>query len=226
MLEITLNGNLEAYTADYFPSRIYQNTVIMYKLALIVLLAAAAMADVPSFCNRLDCPRFKVLRTTDDYEVREYEESRWASTDVYDMDFSKSGSIGFRRVFNYIAGNNAANAKIPMTAPVLRTIIPGQGPACESNFTTSFYQPFNMQKSGGPAPSDADVYLSVLPKVTMYVRSFSGYATEEDYLNQATQLAASINNPDAFRSDLYYTAGYDSPYKFFNRHNEILFRAK
>ncbi|CAH1788940.1 unnamed protein product [Owenia fusiformis] len=198
----------------------------MYKLALITLLAAAAMADVPKFCNKLDCPRFKVLKTTDEYEVREYEESRWASTDVYDMDYDKAGSLGFRRLFNYISGNNAANAKIPMTAPVLGTIIPGQGPACESNFTTSFYQPFNMQKSGGPAPTDKDVYLQVLPKVTMFVRSFSGYATEMDFLNQASMLAAAINNPNAFRSDMYYTAGYDSPFRFLDRHNEILFLAK
>ncbi|CAH1790815.1 unnamed protein product [Owenia fusiformis] len=198
----------------------------MYTLALITLLAASAMADVPSFCNRLDCPKFKVLRTTDEYEVREYEESRWASTDVYDMDFNRARSIGFNRLFMYISGDNAANSKIPMTAPVLTTIIPGQGPACESNFTTSFYQPFNMQKSGGPAPTDTNAYLSVLPKVTMYVRSFSGYASEEDFLNQAGKLAAAINNPEAFRSDLYYTAGYDSPFKFLNRHNEILFRAK
>ncbi|CAH1790816.1 unnamed protein product [Owenia fusiformis] len=184
------------------------------------------MADIPSSCKRLDCPKFKVLRKTGEYEVREYEESRWASTDVYDMDCSRARSIGFKHLFNYISGDNAANAKIPMTAPVLTTIIPGEGPACESNFTVSFYQPFNMQENGGPAPSDANIYLSVLPNVTMYVRSFPGYASEEEYLNQAGQLAAAINNPDIYDTDLYYTAGYDSPYKFLNRHNEVLFQAK
>ncbi|CAH1788823.1 unnamed protein product [Owenia fusiformis] len=199
----------------------------MYILALVTLMAASAvMADVPAFCNGYDCPRFKVLREMPDYEVREYEESRWVGTDVSGASFRQAGRSGFWRLFRYISGNNVANAKIPMTCPVLRTIFPKEVAGSEGKYTTLFFQPLNLQEIGGPAPSDPDVYLQVVPKVVMYVRSFGGYASEDDYLNEADILAASINNSSAYINDEYYAAGYDSPFKFWNRHNEILFKAR
>jgi hypothetical protein len=48
-------------------------------------------------------------------------------------------------LFNYIEGANADKAKIPMTAPVLMRITPGEGPFCKSNFTMGFYLPWNRQ---------------------------------------------------------------------------------
>lgn len=56
----------------------------------------------------------------------------------------------FMKLFDYISGGNSAKAKIPMTAPVLTKIEPGQGPNCESTFTMSFYNPYNYQVCAGP----------------------------------------------------------------------------
>lgn len=53
--------------------------------------------------------------------------------------------LALQKLFNYISGANSANAKIEMTAPVLTKIEPGQGPACNSAFTMSFYQPWKYQ---------------------------------------------------------------------------------
>lgn len=50
-----------------------------------------------------------------------------------------------QKLFGYISGGNAANAKIDMTAPVLTKVEPGQGPTCESTFTVSFYNPYKYQ---------------------------------------------------------------------------------
>jgi hypothetical protein len=55
------------------------------------------------------------------------------------------GVLALQKLFNYISGANSANAKIEMTAPVLTKIEPGQGPACNSAFTMSFYQPWKYQ---------------------------------------------------------------------------------
>lgn len=51
----------------------------------------------------------------------------------------------FMKLFRYISGTNSKQAKIPMTAPVLTKIEPGQGPNCESTFVMSFYQPYSLQ---------------------------------------------------------------------------------
>jgi hypothetical protein len=50
-----------------------------------------------------------------------------------------------QRLFDYIGGANDASAKIPMTAPVATKITPSAGPFCKSNFTVSFFVPFDYQ---------------------------------------------------------------------------------
>lgn len=55
-----------------------------------------------------------------------------------------------------------------MTCPVTNRIIPGQGPACESNFTMSFYVAPDQGKA--PNPSDKSVFLQTAPAFTAYVR--------------------------------------------------------
>jgi hypothetical protein len=64
-----------------------------------------------------------------------------------DKDTAMRGA--FMKLFEYISGANSQKAKIPMTAPVLTAINPGDGPNCESTFTMSFYNPYTYQVSVG-----------------------------------------------------------------------------
>lgn len=57
-------------------------------------------------------------------------------------------------------------------------------------------------------------------------RSFPGFATESDWLAQARELAAALGPNATYIKDYFYTAGYDSPFQIFNRHNEIWFIAQ
>jgi hypothetical protein len=51
--------------------------VTAYALAVLASLAcisnAQLVSSLPPFCHGLDCPKFEVLKSTDAYEVREYE---------------------------------------------------------------------------------------------------------------------------------------------------------
>lgn len=69
----------------------------------------------------------------------------WVSTKGTGMEKDAAMRGSFMKLFDYISGANSAKAKIPMTAPVLTKIEPGQGPNCESTFTMSFYNPYNYQ---------------------------------------------------------------------------------
>merc|ERR1712170_78922 len=173
----------------------------------------------PSFCRNLDCPRYNVLLQGEDYELREYEQALWVSTEAESIDGSISSEL-FGRLFRYIDGANANGEKIAMTAPVVNKVTPGSGPNCESVFKQSFYVPDSRQQDA-PQPSADNVYLDTQPVIRVYVRSFSGYATQDDYLRNIYMLAESIGDPTKFRTDHYMTAGYDSPFQPFNRHNEV-----
>ena len=59
--------------------------------------------------------------------------------------------------------------KIAMTVPVTNKIIPGQGPACESDFTMSFFLSQNMTAKF-PAADDETVKVVQSPKFRAYVR--------------------------------------------------------
>lgn len=62
-----------------------------------------------------------------------------------------------------------ADMKIPMTAPVLRTVIHGAGPACEGDFVTHFMIPHDMQDNT-PTPTDPKAYLVTMPEMMVYVK--------------------------------------------------------
>ena len=57
----------------------------------------------------------------------------------------------------------------------------------------------------------------------VYFRQFGGFAKEETWLSEAQRLAQAIEGKEKFHTDYHYTAGYDSPFKMFNRRNEVWF---
>ncbi|XP_071511020.1 heme-binding protein 2-like [Diadema antillarum] len=180
----------------------------------------------PAFCKGLDCPTFNDQFVGKKYEERLYEAANWVGTEVLDLSYERAVSQGFERNFHYISGNNTAGEKIPMTAPVAVRIIPGQGPACKSNFTIYFFIPHNMQ-SDPPQPTETDVFIQKFPRQSFYVRSFSGRAREEDWYKNADQLGEDLTLDNrTFEKSFYFTAGYDSPFTVLDRHNEVWFAAK
>lgn len=136
--------------------------------------------------------------------------------------------MGFMRLFKYIEGENAKKQKIPMTAPVAVEIQPGQGPFCKNNFTVNFFVPFEDQSSPA-APTNKDVYISTQKKFCAYVVAYGGYSNIDEVQKYSEALGEALVKDglgDTFRKDVFFTAGYDSPFKPLNRHNEIWYLKK
>jgi hypothetical protein len=129
------------------------------------------------------------------------------------------------KLFNFIGGANSLSQKIPMTSPVISAVTPGAGPNCDNTFTVSFFLPYNMQGKpldSLPQPTDSSLSLTNITAQTVAVRSFGGYAKDTDVTNNIAALGAALNNASiAFDSSSYFTAGYDSPFRVFHRHNEV-----
>ncbi|KAG8582901.1 hypothetical protein GDO81_008219 [Engystomops pustulosus] len=130
------------------------------------------------------------------------------------------------RLFGYIQGNNEKKVKVDMTAPVTTYIEPGAGPSCESTITVSFYIPTEHQDDP-PKPSESNVFVTERPETTVYVRCFGGFTNGAKNQEQILQLSESLKRDNKlFNENIYYTAGYDSPFKLLNRHNEVWLIAK
>ncbi|XP_052781542.1 heme-binding protein 2-like isoform X2 [Mya arenaria] len=173
----------------------------------------------------LEKPKYKLAEEkAEGYEERHYEAARWVSTNVQSMSRESAGSTGFRRLFKYITGENKPGIKVDMTAPVATRIVPGAGPNCESSFTVSFYIPPKHQDSP-PEPTGEGVFIEEFSEMTVYVSSFGGFASEEQWIDEARILSEKLKDK-SIHQEFYFTAGYDSPFKLFNRCNEVWFVKK
>ncbi|XP_071795897.1 heme-binding protein 2-like [Asterias amurensis] len=201
-----------------------------FKLILLIAFASVcvntcrsrSIQDEPPFCRGLECPHFTSMLTTKDYEFRAYPASKWVSTTIIGADYKSATSEGFDKLFQYISGQNSQKQKIEMTAPVINRVIPGQGPTCADNFTVSFMVPFELQ-ANTPMPTDSTIFMYTLPAHKSYVRSYTGFSDETKFLAEAQALAGALNSTQTYDQSYFYTAGYDSPFNIFNRHNEVWF---
>ena len=184
----------------------------------------------PWFCHGIDCPQFKTLNHTKEYDTRAYPAGlKWTSTIVTGLEYDAGVSAGFRRLFAYISGANEAQVKVPMTAPVRVRVTPGAGPFCKSNFTVSFFVPFVKGEPGtqidAPKPTDPEVFEETdLPALTVYARSFPGWADEKTLLAESQTLGAALHRDGkggGGEKSSFFFAGYDSPFRVFGRHNEV-----
>uniref|UniRef100_A0A8B9DF74 Heme-binding protein 2 n=1 Tax=Anser cygnoides TaxID=8845 RepID=A0A8B9DF74_ANSCY len=156
-----------------------------------------------------------------DYELRQYETAKWVSTVIRGETQKEALRQGFWKLFHYIQGKNEKEMKIDMTVPVTCLV----KHVC-ADFKVSFFVPFEHQDSP-PQPTDSDVFIEERKTAAVFVRSFSGFASTEKYAEEAEVLAKILRNRgQAFHEDFFYTAGYDSPFKLFNRHNEVCLNKK
>jgi len=175
----------------------------------------------PKFCNGIDCPVFEVKEKATTYELRHYPAAQWVSTDYYAINLEAADmkqTLAFKKLFNYISGENEAKQKIAMTAPVLIDVVPGPGPNCETLFSMAFYVPAEFQGKA-PAATASDVRVITREPLDVYVGSFGGYANNAAHLDAVQRLAEDVG-VENIETGTYFTAGYDSPFKFWNRHNE------
>ncbi|KAK3764158.1 hypothetical protein RRG08_044088 [Elysia crispata] len=197
---------------------------------LVVSIAGAAITSTSSLshdiCHGLEYPKFTVLNKTADWELRHYGPTKWVSTNTTAMFRDDVTSQLFSLLFRYISKENAAHTKIDMTAPVATKIIHGQGPNYESELIMHFMLPFAYWDSP-IAPTNPAVTIQEWPAMDIYVRSFGGFAKEADYMDNLAKLSEDLTGSNfSFEDAFFFTAGYDGPYTFVNRHNEVWIQKK
>jgi hypothetical protein len=168
-------------------------------------------------------PPFTLIEETNDYEVRLYPQRKWACTNSTDEDEARTRYL-FYRLFDYITGANTRGAKIEMTVPVA-TLNPYDE---DRNMRMCFFVPEAYQYST-PTPTDPRVYIVNDQEVQVAVRRFSGYPSLAEWNEQLHKLREALEaagKAGAYDFSTYIRAGYDAPWKFYNRRNEVLIRQK
>ena len=86
---------------------------------------------------------YEVVKENQEYEIRKYSDRLVVETN------STEGN-GFRKLFNYISGNNEKSQEIKMTVPVTQEVKNG-------SMTMQFYLPLKFNKDNAPKPVDSEV---------------------------------------------------------------------
>ncbi len=202
--------------------------------AIIVILAAVLMAAwiaVGYFSVRgLEGPEYSVEEKKEGYEIRRYSDYVVAETTV-EGDYAASTSDGFRRLFDYISGNNTSRKAIAMTAPVVSQneslsekiamttpVISAEG---KDRWSLAFVMPSRYTLDTLPVPLDNRVKMRRVPGETVAVSSFSWYVSEARLGEKSAELAALLN-ADGRRVRAMKSARYDPPFSPpFMKRNEV-----
>lgn len=185
-----------------------------------------------AFGLEIERPSYEVVqKINDNIEIRKYAPTKWVSTTAEgEADHYKSEyqTMLFRRLFNYISGENDQHEKISMTSPV--TVVYQNStndkiqPTTDCKMTMGFFVPVEKQDHT-PNPESKDTFLRDEPEMIVATIKFGGYATTQDYLNNRDMLLQALGeeakNYDAVN---FMTAGYDPPFKPINRTNEVWLR--
>ena len=83
---------------------------------------------------------YEIVQKNEIFEIRKYSDRLAIET------LSTNQNSGFKKLFNYISGNNQKNKEIKMTTPVTRIKKNG-------NMTMQFYLPSKFNKDNIPDPS-------------------------------------------------------------------------
>ena len=165
------------------------------------------LLSITMFSQGYETQKYEVIKQIEDIEIRFYPPSLMAKVD--------SGG-GFSKLFQYISGKNDKNQKIAMTTPVHMTN--------ENNKSTMVFvlpSKYTLDNIAAPKDKNIEVYNS---KPGYYAAiTYGGYSNSEKVKKNHYSLLNKLKT-ESYKvlNDMPIVLSYNSPYKVFNRRNEVL----
>ena len=199
------------------------------KSAIIILIAALITITVGNTMAAEEA-LYSVSVQQDKLEIRDYEPSIVAEVVVNDS-FEDASGAAFRKLFNYISGDNTGRSKIAMTSPVTQkqesekiamTSPVGQRKS-DQGWVISFMMPDSYTMDTIPLPDDPSVVLREIPAYRAAAIRYSGRWSEKAYRKQLSLLLQWIEEKNLEITGEPIWARYNAPFTpWFMRRNEIL----
>ena len=176
---------------------------ILVTLITILILSSQAVAYEEA--------NYEVVKENREYEIRKYSDRLVIETN------SIEGN-GFRKLFNYISGNNEKNQEIKMTVPVTQEIKNG-------NMTMQFYLPLKFNKDNAPKPSNSDIKILTIEGGYYAVIKYSGRSSDKNFLKNKNILEKLLKQDEITILSPPIRASYNSPFTLpMLKRNEVMYR--
>lgn len=192
--------------------------------AVFLMFTEAAMAEY-------ETPNYVVAEAVDNIEIRDYAPMLRASV-VVSGQRQEAANKAFRILAGFIFGNNQADGKIAMTAPVTlsrseeiaMTAPVTQSAEGDNLWRVDFMMPSEYTMQSLPKPNDARIEIwETVPRRAVAIR-FSGRYTDKNIEKHRAELDAFVKSRGLAVEGPAEIAYYDAPFKpFFMRRNEIIY---
>ena len=154
---------------------------------------------------------YEVVKKNQEYEIRKYSDRLVIETN------SIEGN-GFRKLFNYISGNNEESQEIKMTVPVTQEIKNG-------SMTMQFYLPLKFNKDNAPKPSNSDIKILTIEGGYYAVIKYSGRSSDKNFLKNKDILEKQLKQDNITIISPPIRASYNSPFTLpMLKRNEVMYR--
>lgn len=227
------------------------NKKIMYILLIIlgVLLIIWFLYSWLSV-RGIEEPKYDVIKTADEYEIREYASYIIAETTISGAQ-SRDEAVrkGFPIVAGYIFGGNTSKDKIAMTAPVntesgksekiamtapvntekiaMTVPVNTEQEEADGTYKISFVMPSEYTFETLPTPNDSRVTLKEVPSRKLAVKRFSWSAKESTVKKQEEALIAALSRDGIETVGAINIARYNPPWTIpFMLRNEVQVEVK
>jgi len=201
------------------------------KMLLCALLLMSSFTLCSCVTVGIEKARYEVLEKEGKFEVRQYRPHIVAET-VVEADFGEAGNIAFRRLFDYISGENRKKESIAMTAPVsqktgsekIAMTAPVNQQVSEGKYAISFLMPSKYTMETLPEPLNPDVKIRQVPAHKIAAVRYSGSWSRNRYEKNKALLEEFIRKKGLRTTGDDVFARYDPPFQiWFLKRNEVLF---
>ncbi|MGB5322707.1 SOUL family heme-binding protein [Lutimonas sp.] len=183
-------------------------------LAVIILAFIITQLFALSTQRNIETYPYTIIKEYDIFETRSYEATLFTSVQLSGNTYKDASSKGFSILAGYIFGGNEKNEKIAMTSPVAMSL--------QDSMTMMFMVPKKFNKETLPRPNQSQIKFHEEPAKTVAAITFGGWANDKKIEKFKQKLIAALDAEGITYTNRFYFLGYNAPYEFFNRKNEII----
>ena len=183
--------------------------------------------------SALEEPKYTVLKTYENIEIRNYDSYLVAEVDVEGA-YNETGNEAFRILAGYIFGDNQSSTKMNMTAPVeseaiqpserMNMTAPVFSNKNVNGYTYRFVMESKYTQETLPVPNNSKIRITEIKDRVMAVISFSGRWSQKNFEKHEQILVNDLKNAGIGVASEAIYARYNAPFTpWFLRRNEIMF---
>ncbi|HEY5686831.1 MAG TPA: heme-binding protein [Yeosuana sp.] len=181
--------------------------VILIAFIIVQLFAISGQRNIETY-------PYAVNKKHDAFEIRSYEARLFTFVQLSGNKYKDASSKGFSILAGYIFGGNEKNEKIAMTSPVAMSL--------EDSMTMMFMVPKKFKKETLPQPNQSQIKFREEPAKIVAAITFGGWANDEKIEKYKQKLKSALDTEGITYTNRFYFLGYNPPFEFFNRKNEII----